>query len=83
MAAGTSMGGLIGGAFATGMSADEIEAMLSGVDWDEMFGSSNFEFKNVRRKRDARDYPSHLEFGLKRGHHAADGAQQRRSRWSC
>src|SRR5689334_25294645 len=32
VAAGTSMGGLIGGAFATGMSADEIEAMLSGVD---------------------------------------------------
>lgn len=67
VAAGTSMGGLVGGAFATGMSADEIETMLSGVNWDTMFGSSNFEFKNVRRKRDARAYPSHLEFGLKRG----------------
>jgi NTE family protein len=67
VAAGTSMGGLIGGSFATGMSADEIETMLAGVDWDAMFGSSNFQFKNVRRKRDARDYPSHLEFGLKRG----------------
>ena len=67
VAAGTSMGGLIGGSFATGMSADEIETMLSGVDWDAMFGSSNFEFKNVRRKRDARAYPSHLEFGFKRG----------------
>ncbi len=67
VAAGTSMGGLIGGAFATGMSADEIETMLSGVDWDTMFGSSNFQFKNVRRKRDSREYPSHLEFGLKRG----------------
>jgi NTE family protein len=67
VAAGTSMGGLIGGAFATGMSADEIETMLAGVDWDAMFGSSNFQFKNVRRKRDTRDYPSHLEFGLKRG----------------
>ena len=67
VAAGTSMGGLIGGSFATGMSAGEIETMLSGVDWDAMFGSSNFEFKNVRRKRDARTYPSHLEFGLKRG----------------
>jgi NTE family protein len=67
VAAGTSMGGLIGGTFATGMSADEIETLLAGVDWDATFGSSNFEFKNVRRKRDARDYPSHLEFGLKRG----------------
>ncbi len=67
LVAGTSMGGLVGGAFATGMSADELEAMLSHVDWDAMFGSSNFEFKNVRRKRDARTYPSHLEFGLKGG----------------
>jgi NTE family protein len=65
--AGTSMGGLIGGAYATGMSPDEIEAMLSEVDWDAMFGSSSFQFLNVRRKRDARAYPSHLEFGLKRG----------------
>jgi NTE family protein len=65
--AGTSMGGLIGGAFASGMSPDEIETMLSGIDWDAMFGSSNFAFKNVRRKSDSRAYPSHLEFGLKRG----------------
>jgi len=67
VAAGTSMGGLIGGAFAVGMDADEIEAMLAGIDWDAMFGSSNFEFKNVRRKADSRAYPSHLEFGLKDG----------------
>jgi NTE family protein len=65
--AGTSMGGLIGGSFASGMSADQIQTMLSGVDWDAMFGSSNFDFKNVRRKGDSRAYPSHLEFGLKRG----------------
>ena len=32
-----------------------------------MFGSSTFAFKNIRRKADARDYPSRLEFGLKRG----------------
>jgi len=65
--AGTSMGGLIGGSFAVGMSPDEIEAMLAGVSWDEMFGASTFEFQNVRRKRDRRAYPSNLEFGLKGG----------------
>ncbi|HET7217783.1 MAG TPA: patatin-like phospholipase family protein [Vicinamibacterales bacterium] len=65
--AGTSMGGLVGGAYASGMSPDEIEALLAGTDWDAMFGSSNFEVANVRRKRDYRAYPSHLEFGLKRG----------------
>ena len=65
--AGTSMGGLIGGSYATGMTPDEIEAMLGEIDWDAMFGSSRFEFSNVRRKRDLRAYPSRLEFGLKRG----------------
>ena len=65
--AGTSMGGLIGGSYATGMPPAEIEAMLAEIDWDAMFGSSNFQFSNVRRKRDKRAYPSHLEFGLKRG----------------
>ena len=67
MAAGTSMGGLIGGAFATGMDAAEIDDMLQRMNWDEMFGASNFAFKNIRRKADARAYPSRLEFGLKRG----------------
>jgi NTE family protein len=66
-AAGTSMGGLIGGAFATGMSAAELRTFVNGIDWDTMFGSSTFPFKNVRRKEDARSYPSRLEFGLKRG----------------
>jgi NTE family protein len=66
MAAGTSMGGLIGGAFATGMNASEINAMLQQLNWDEMFGASSFAFKNIRRKADARAYPSRLEFGVKR-----------------
>jgi NTE family protein len=67
VAAGTSMGGLVGGAFATGMSARELDTLISDTDWDVMFGSSTFAFKNLRRKEDARSYPSRLEFGLKRG----------------
>jgi NTE family protein len=66
MAAGTSMGGLIGGAFAAGMDATAIDEMLKRVNWDEMFGASSFAFKNIRRKADARAYPSRLEFGFKR-----------------
>ena len=66
-AAGTSMGGLIGGAWATGMSAAELRTFVNEIDWDTMFGSSSFPFKNLRRKEDARSYPSRLEFGLKRG----------------
>ncbi len=67
LVAGTSMGGLIGGAFASGMSSDELKRLLEDTDWDEMFGFSSFRYKNVRRKADARDYPSRIEFGLKRG----------------
>ena len=67
MAAGTSMGGLIGGSFATGMDAAALQAMLGGIDWDEMFGFSSFAFKNIRRKADARAYPSRLEFGVRNG----------------
>jgi len=67
VAAGTSMGGLVGGCFATGMSAAELAEMLSTLNWDELFGASTFAYKNVRRKADARAYPSRLEFGLKHG----------------
>jgi NTE family protein len=67
LVAGTSMGGLVGGAFATGMSSRELGQMLREVDWDEMFGSSPFLYKNVRRKEDARVYPSRIEFGLRHG----------------
>ena len=65
--AGTSMGGLIGGAFATGMNAKELEQLLANTDWNEMFGASSYAYKNIRRKQDARAYPSRLEFGLKGG----------------
>ena len=67
LVAGTSMGGLIGGAMASGMSADELTALLETTDWDEMFGFSPFRYKNVRRKEDGRAYPSRIEFGIKRG----------------
>ena len=67
VAAGTSMGGLIGGSFASGMDAAELDDMIQHLNWDELFGSSSFAFKNIRRKADARAYPSRLEFGLARG----------------
>jgi NTE family protein len=67
VAAGTSMGGLVGGAFATGMDSHELQAFIASIDWDELFGASSFKHKNIRRKADARAYPSRLEFGLKGG----------------
>jgi len=67
VAAGTSMGGLVGGAYATGMEPAELETFITTLDWDQLFGASTFEYKNIRRKTDARAYPSRLEFGLKGG----------------
>ena len=37
------------------------------MNWDQLFGASSFAYKNIRRKADARAYPSRLEFGLKGG----------------
>jgi NTE family protein len=67
VAAGTSMGGLVGGAFATGMDANELQHFITTLNWDQLFGASTFAYKNIRRKTDARAYPSRLEFGLKGG----------------
>lgn len=67
LVAGTSMGGLIGGAYATGLSADELAKLLEATDWAEMFGSSPYRYRSVARKEDVRAYPSRLELELARG----------------
>ena len=65
---GTSMGGLVAGAYASGMSPQEIQDLMKEVDWDLMFiADSPFKYKTFRRKQDKRAYPSQLEFGLKGG----------------
>ena len=56
VAAGTSIEGLVGGAYATGMEPDELETFKT-LDWDQLFGGSTFTYKNIRRKADARAYP--------------------------
>jgi NTE family protein len=65
---GTSMGGLVGGAYASGLSPDQIQSMMNTTDWDLMFlADSPYKFKTFRRKEDARAYPGMLDFGLKGG----------------
>ncbi len=66
--AGTSMGGLVGGAYASGMSSAELEALMQETDWDLMFlADTPFRYKTFRRKEDARAYPGQIDFGLKNG----------------
>src|SRR5215471_5031970 len=66
--AGTSMGGLVGGVYATGRDAAELHEVVQGIQWDEVIsGQSRFQDLSFRRKQDAREYPSMLEFGLRQG----------------
>src|ERR1700752_4208501 len=57
LVAGTSMGGLVGGAFASGMDAAELQQLIGSADWDQLLGDSSFAHKNIRRKADAEAYP--------------------------
>jgi NTE family protein len=66
--AGTSMGGLVGGAYASGMSSGELRELMRDADWDLIFlADSPFKYKTFRRKEDARQFPSQIELGLKKG----------------
>jgi NTE family protein len=67
LVAGTSMGGLIGGAYATGESPAEIRTLVEQIDWDRVL-SDEPPFRDIsyRRKQDATDYPSSIQFGVGR-----------------
>jgi len=66
--AGTSMGGLVGGLYATGRNAAQIREVVDSVNWTQVIsGQTPFDDLSFRRKQDAREYPSTLEFGLRKG----------------
>ena len=66
--AGTSMGGLVGGVYATGRNAGEVREVVQGIDWDVVIdGETPFGNLSYRRKQDSREYPSRMEFGIRDG----------------
>jgi len=66
--AGASMGGLVGGAYAAGMTSEELRQLMRDADWDLIFlADSPFKYKTFRRKEDARQFPAQIELGLKKG----------------
>lgn len=66
--AGTSMGGLVGGIYATGRSAAEVREVVNGIKWDDVLrGQTPFQDLSFRRKEDAHEFPGGLEFGLRNG----------------
>ena len=66
--AGTSMGGLIGGMYATGMNATQIRELVRDLDWDVLLrGYPAFTELNYRRKEDRIYIPGPITLGFKRG----------------
>ena len=66
--AGTSMGAIVGGLYASGMSPDEIEKALVEMDWDTVLKDNQQRpDRSFRRKLDDRLYLSKLKAGVKDG----------------
>jgi NTE family protein len=66
--AGTSMGGLVGGLYATGHSPDEIQTLVQDMNWPLVIsGQTPYPDLAFRRKEDHRAIPTDLEIGFKKG----------------
>ena len=65
---GTSMGAIIGGVYAVGMTAPEIRTMTREIDWDGVMATGvPFDDSTFRRKEDRRAFPAGLQFGVRHG----------------
>jgi NTE family protein len=66
--AGTSMGGLVGGLYATGKGPDELRTLVERQNWDLILGGQTpYEDLSFRRKEDLRAYPNSFVAGLRNG----------------
>jgi NTE family protein len=66
--AGTSMGGLVGGLYATGHRSAEMKEFVKAIDWDDALRlSPAYSDLSFRRKEDSRAFPTVFELGLKDG----------------
>jgi NTE family protein len=63
--AGTSMGGLVAGTWAAGISTAQMRERLASVDWHDLFDDDPSEAEtNFRERRLAESYYPGLEFGV-------------------
>src|SRR5687767_5070974 len=63
--AGTSMGALIGGGYASGIPAAELEEFLVGVNWGKVVGSQGRrDLEPVEQKRAGATYSNDFELGI-------------------
>jgi NTE family protein len=66
--AGTSMGAIVGGLYASGMSADQLETELRRINWGDLFATRVARpFLAQRRKEEDFEIGTGLEFGVHDG----------------
>ena len=66
--AGTSMGGLVGGFYAMGVSPTDMKDVIERLDWDAILRDRTpYEDLSFLRKQDQRAYPNSLVLGLRKG----------------
>jgi NTE family protein len=64
--AGTSMGAIVGGLYATGVNAEDLEELVSSLDWNAALSDKAArEHLSFRRKQDEREFPINFELGLR------------------
>lgn len=64
--AGTSMGAIVGGLYATGVHAEDLQLLVSSLDWsDALSDRPDREYLSFRRKQDEREFPINFELGLR------------------
>ena len=66
--AGTSMGAVVGGLYASGKTPDEIDALMRGIDWSVAFRDRPARNTlNFRRKQDDREFLVRFPLGISGG----------------
>ncbi|GAB2181243.1 patatin-like phospholipase PlpD [Denitratisoma sp. agr-D3] len=66
--AGTSMGAIVGGLYAAGYSADELEKIVRDLDWAEQFDDKPpRQERSLQQKNEDFDFPVSLELGYGNG----------------
>jgi len=63
--AGTSMGGLVGGGYASGIPAADLEKFVTQIDWKRVVGNQGRrELEPIEQKRTGATYSNDFEFGI-------------------
>ena len=68
MIAGTSVGAIVGGMYASGLTPEDLERLVRQMDWHDLIaGGRPRRGLTFRRKRDDSNFPTRLEVGFNSG----------------